>query len=125
MKKVKAVGIAVAMLLALAVIVLAQSPNGIRGAFTGDISLPSVFGFTFGDNTSTDPMLRKNGAYNLGVHGHIGGVGVNANTTTTPVASRAWGTVALSSNTATVTFLMPFTSTPVCIATDQTTAQLV
>lgn len=91
------------VVLVCAVVALAQSPNGIRGAFTGNLQLPSPFTFQFGNHVVSDV----------------------ANSTTTPASSVAWGTVTLSSNTATVTFKTAFTVAPICIATDQTTAQLV
>src|SRR5690348_16328128 len=108
-------------------VVLAQGTpfgNG-RGAFRGDVYVPSSFNLWFGDNTSSDVSFQKNGASNVGIAGHLGAQGSTANTTTTPGASAAWGVVTLSSNTATVTFKTPFVAQPVCIATDQTTAQLV
>lgn len=98
--------------------------NG-RGAFRGTVYVPSVFGLVFGDNTTTDITLTKNGANVIGVSGNVGGGGSVANTTTAPAGPFAWGQVALSSNTATVVFAKPFTNVPICLATDQTTAQLV
>lgn len=114
------------VILVAALVAMAQSPNGVRGAFTGNIQLPSGYTFTFGTGTATtDVSLTKNGSNVMGVSGNVGGAGAVANTTITPAGPFAWGTVALSSNTATVTFSKAFAVAPVCIATDQTTAQLV
>lgn len=92
-----------AVILVAAMVAMAQSPNGIRGAFTGNLQLPSPFTFQFGNHVNGDV----------------------ANSTITPASSAAWGTVTLSSNTATVTFKTPFNVAPACVVTDQTTAQLV
>lgn len=98
--------------------------NG-RGAFRGDVYVPSVFNLWFGDNTSSDVNLQKNGSSNIGVGGHLGGLGTTANTTASPAGAWAFGTVASSSSSATVTFAKPFAVAPVCVATDQTTANTV
>jgi hypothetical protein len=98
--------------------------NG-RGSFRGPVYVPSVFSLIFGDNTSTDVYLAKNGSNVVGISGNLGASGSTANTTTTPASPVAWGTVAMSSNTATVTFPKAFTNVPVCVGTDFTTANLV
>src|SRR5579883_526426 len=116
-----------AMLVLLAVSLFAQGTpfgNG-RGAFRGDVYVPSVFNLWFGDNSSSDVALAKNGSNVVGISGNLGGKGATANTTTSPAGPFSWGTVALSSSTATVTFNKPFQNTPVCVVTDVTTPQLV
>lgn len=117
---------AIALVGACALALMAQSPNGIRGAFTGNLQLPSPFTLTFGTGAlANDVSIGKNGANVAGITGNLGGSGAVANTTITPAGPFAWGTVALSSNTATVTFAKPFAVTPSCQVTDQTTPQLV
>lgn len=114
------------VILVAALVAMAQSPNGVRGAFTGNIQLPSGYTFTFGTGTATtDVSLTKNGSNVLGVNGNIGGAGAVANTTTTPAGPFAWGTVALSGGTATVTFKLPFAVKPVCVGNDQTATNAV
>lgn len=98
--------------------------NG-RGAFRGQVYVPSVFGITFGDNTASDVTLTKNGSNVVGITGNIGGSGSTANTTAAPAGPFAWGTAGSSSSTVTVTFAKPFTNAPVCYAADQTTANAV
>lgn len=95
--------------------------NG-RGAFRGPVYVPSVFQLIFGDNTSSDVALAKNGANVVGITGNIGGSGSVANTTVTPAGPFAWGTSASTSGGGTVTFKVAFTNVPVCFAVDQTTA---
>jgi hypothetical protein len=108
-----------AAVLVLAALTLAQTPNGIHGAFMGNIQLPAGYVFTFGNGvTAGDVSIGKNGTNVLGITGNLGGSGSTANTTTTPAGPFAWGTVAMSSNTATVTFKTPFTNTPACFAND-------
>lgn len=102
-----------------------QAQQGLGGPIARDMWVPSAFRFFFGDVTSSDIYLQKNGANVLGISGTLGGLGSTANTTTAPAGPFNWGTVALSSNTATVTFTKPYNSAPICVATDQTTAQLV
>jgi hypothetical protein len=102
-----------------------QAQQGIRGPTTGLFWIPSAFQLMFGDVTSSDVYLQKNGANVLGMSGNLGGAGSTANTTTTPAGPFTWGKVTLSSNTATVTFPQAFTNVPICVATDFTTAQLV
>ena len=111
-----------AALAVLAALTLAQTPNGIRNAFTGNIQLPAGYVFTFGNGvTAGDVSLGKNGTNVLGLTGNFGASGSTANTTTSPASPVSWGTVALSGTT-TVTFKVPFANTPVCVATDQTAA---
>lgn len=90
------------VVLLLATLAVAQTPfgNG-RGAFRGSVYVPSVYSLIFGDNTSSDVYLAKNGSNVVGITGNIGGSGTTANTTTTPAGPYAWGSVALSSGTAT------------------------
>jgi len=117
------------LLLLLAVAFFHQTPvqaqQGIRGPTTGLTWIPSAFQLMFGDITSSDVYLQKNGANVLGISGTLGGAGATANTTTAPAGPFNWGTVTLASNTATVTFAKPYANVPVCVATDVTTAQLV
>lgn len=87
-----------AVILVAAMAALAQNPNGIRGAFTGNLQLPSPFTFQFANHVNSDV----------------------ANSTITPASSAAWGTVAMAANTATVTFKTAFTVAPVCVGNDQT-----
>lgn len=88
-----------AVILVAAMVAMAQSPNGIRGAFTGNLQLPSPFTFQFGNHVNGDV----------------------ANSTITPASSAAWGTVALpASTTVTVTFKTAFNVAPVCVLNDQT-----
>jgi hypothetical protein len=84
--------------LTCAVIALAQTPNGIHGAFTGNLQLPSPFTFQFANHVNSDV----------------------ANSTIAPASSAAWGTVAMAANTATVTFKTAFTVAPVCVGNYQT-----
>jgi len=102
-----------------------QSGGMLRGHFGASINVPSVFSLIFGDVTSTDVYLAKNGANVLGVSGNIGGGGSTANTTTAPAGPFAWGQVALSGGTATVTFAKPFAVKPACVANDQTATNAV
>lgn len=98
--------------------------NG-HGAFRGNTWVPSTFQMIFGDNATTDVSLQKNGSNVLGISGNVGGQGSTANTTTSPAAPFAWGTVSLSGGTTTVTFSKAFANAPVCIASDQTGANAV
>lgn len=121
-----AIGALFILALVVATAVVAQSPNGIRGAFAGNLQLPAPFTLTFGTGAlSSDVALGKNGANVVGVTGDIGGSGATANTTTSPAGPFAWGTVALSGGAATVTFKTPFANAPVCTANDQTAANAV
>jgi len=90
-----------------------------------NLLIPSVFYLAFGDTTTSDIYLQKNGVNVLGISGNVGGGGSVANTTTAPAGPFAWGQVTLAANTATVVFAKPFTNAPICFATDQTTPQLV
>ena len=108
----------IAAVLTIGVHVNAQ--QGLRGPTTGELWIPSVFDLRFGDVTTTDILLQRNGANVLGVTGAIGGAGAVANTTTTPAGPFNWGTVAMSSNTATVTFKVPYAVAPMCVATEVT-----
>lgn len=126
LKRLYFLPLAAVLVAAFALALMAQSPNGVHGAFTGNLQLPSPYTLTFGaGNSTTDVSIGKNGTNTLGVTGNIGGSGAVANTTITPAGPFAWGTVALVANTATVTFAKPFAVAPVCVVTDQTTAQLV
>ena len=102
-----------------------QAQQGIRGPTTGLFWIPSAFQLMFGDVTTSDVYLQKNGASVLGVSGNLGGAGAVANTTITPAGPFAWGRVTMSGTTATVTFPQAFTNVPVCVTGDTTAATAV
>lgn len=102
-----------------------SAQQGIGGPIARDMWVPSAFRFFFGDVTTSDIYLQKNGANVLGMSGAMGGLGTTANTTTSPAGPFDWGSVALSGGAATVTFSKPFTNAPICIATDATAANAV
>jgi hypothetical protein len=80
--------------------------NG-RGAFRGDVYVPSVFSLWFGDNTSTDVRLAKTGA---GIIGVSGGLLRTANATQQQLAADF--TTAANTNLQTVlTFNLPAAAT--------------
>lgn len=63
--------LSVAGLVGIAGLTLAQTPNGIHGAFNGPLQLPSVFKMVFGDNVSSDVALQKTAANILTVSNGI------------------------------------------------------
>src|SRR5436853_7654962 len=97
--------VGVIFLVVFSILFTVEAQQGIRGPISGDMWVPSAFRFIFGDIIAADDIyLQKNGVNNLGISGHLGGHSSTANTTTTPAGNWAWGTVALSGGTATVTF---------------------
>lgn len=91
--------------------------NG-RGAFRGDVYVPSVFNLWFGDNTSSDVRLTKgaNNTLALGPAGaHLGATAANKDFA---------GTCTLGTNCA-ITFTNTWVSAPACVATDTTGANAV
>jgi hypothetical protein len=119
MKHLKFVPLAACLVALFAFALMAQSPNGVHGAFTGNLQLPSPFTFTFGTGQlANDVSIGKNGANVLGHTGNIGGSGAVANTTITPAGPFAWGKVTFSAATTVVpVFAKAFAVAPVCIVT--------
>jgi hypothetical protein len=125
MKNWKTAVAGVVALLVLALAAVAQSPNGVRGWFAGNVGLSSGYSLIFGDNLASDVLMGKNGSNVVGITGNIGGAGSAVNSTTSPAGPFSWGRVTLSGGAATVTFAKPFTNAPVCMGTDQTAANAV
>lgn len=95
-----------------AMVLVAQSPNGIRGAFGGDLYLPRPFVFYFGHGLAGDVALSK-GGINLLQHSantHVGYTTANGDVA---------GVCTLGTSCA-ITFTNAYVAAPACQGTDQT-----
>jgi hypothetical protein len=100
---------AVALSFALVMVVFAQGTpfgNG-RGAFRGDVYVPSVFNLWFGDVTSTDVRLSKTGAGIIGVSGGL----LRAANATQQVLTADFTTAANTNLQTVLTFNVPAAAT--------------